>query len=50
MDGSVEPNMTNGVDGNITNAPLFRDLAAGELSEEQLAEWIGGNCAPLPGD
>ena len=25
----------------------FRELAAGEIGEEQLAHWIRGNCAPL---
>ena len=25
----------------------FRDLAAGEIGEDPLAQWIGRNCAPL---
>jgi len=27
----------------------FRELAAGEIGEQQLADWIRANCAPLTG-
>jgi len=34
----------------LTAGDTFRALAAGQLSEEQLAEWISANSQPLPPD